>query len=580
MLPAVLLFLATACEIEMENTSNKKVAVMFSATTGDEEGDDIVLRSVATGEPHTQVVSIGNDLYLYATLTPDPSDASGQLRVAVPPAEGQKICLSAYSQGTTTCVSSVMYTYIGGKLVADDDELLAVEPGIYNFTAYSYYNNTTESPGTSDINPAKDLVWGQQDNRTITSDDRTVTIKMNHLFSQVRVKVRSAVTGITIDALGDATIESSAADLSVHDGALSKGAAIVHPVTFPTFVSTINIDGYETYPVYPGVRVKIESIMLTLDGVQDPVVLKDISLGYNNLAGGKRYVLEVNVKRTRWARSNIYWDGERLTFDVMDEGHQGYQGVHLKWGSLVGISPYGATYRNTVPVYVPTYVESGSSTWSAPSSSPAWNDIPYLDESYDTDGSDNDTYVIAAGRNTPEIWASGRGDICQYLGETQPALSGYRLPIATEFQVVEAQEWNMATPTSGGWIKGDGDFSVETRETHLTTAGYADGRADMFATQSGTGYNPDFPSNRKGIKFGVAINQEMGVMLPYTLVRNMNGAMNARSYYPANYWGASLDYSRNENAAVMLFIDLHVQESTAARKTACSVRCIRKEVGE
>jgi hypothetical protein len=402
---------------------------------------------------------------------------------------------------------------------------------------------------------------------------------MNHRFSKARVNVKSAIKGATITAIGDVEIASSYADLSVSDGALSKGAALAMPVNFPDDFPTESIDGDETHLVYPGVRVNIASMTVEVSGIATPVTLTGLSLGYN-LTGGKRYVLEVNVRRSRWARSNIYWvstgaNTGYLTFDVVDAGHQGYQGVFFRWGSLVGVSPAQTngsdSYSTNTPVYIPTYMEGGTSTWSTPATSPSWANIPYLSSSYDATpyGIDN-TYVMDAARNTTAMYDSLRGDICQYLGKTDPALYGYRLPIQNEM-VSGGQAWNTTTPTEDGWIKGDGSFVL------TPTAGYADGRADFLATQQGTGYDPAQPTNGAGVKLGAAINQELGVVFPVGGL--CSGALFNVGVYGYN-WSCSALSATNAWELVFGSATVGSQSSGISRSSAMPVRCIRREPGE
>jgi hypothetical protein len=407
---------------------------------------------------------------------------------------------------------------------------------------------------------------------------------MKHRFSQARVNVKTAIAGATITAIGDVEIASSYADLSVSDGVLSKGAVLAMPVNFPSFTSTTDIFGNETHLIYPGVRVNIASMTVAVSGIANPFTLTGLSLGYNNLAGGKRYVLEVSVRRTSWARSNIYWvstgtDTGYMTFDVTDEGHQGYQGVFFKWGSLVGISPArvgtSTEYSINTPVYVPTYhaADTLASTWIIGSGTTnlydSWDDIPYLDgTSYNATpyGIDN-TYVIDAARNTTAMHDSLRGDICQYLGKTDPALYGYRLPIQNEM-VSGSQAWNTTTPTADGWIKGDGSF------VNRPAAGYADGRADFLATQQDTGYNPAQPTNGVGVKLGAAINQALGVVFPA-------GGVHVGTLFNVGSVGYNWSCSAISatDAWELLFNGTTVgsQSRGISRSGAMPVRCIRKE---
>jgi hypothetical protein len=285
-----------------------------------------------------------------------------------------------------------------------------------------------------------------------------------------------------------------------------------------------------------------------------------------------------------------------MTFDVVDAGHQGYQGVFFRWGSLVGVSPARANasvvYSDNTPVYIPAYnaADKLASTWNRRSGSSGasanlystWTpttadvaapatDIPYLDGSYNAEpyGIDN-TYVMDAARNTTAMYDSLRGDICQYLGKTQSALYGYRLPIQNEM-VRGRQEWNTTTPTADGWIKGDGSF------VNRPAAGYADGRADLLSNQLGTVYNPAQPTNGAGVKLGAAINQVLGVMFPAGGIRASDLTFIGSVGY---YWSCSA--ISTVSAWELLFSTAIVggQTSGIIHSSALPVRCIRKVPGE
>jgi hypothetical protein len=559
MMAAAMLFLLSACVIEPGMNSGQKVAIRFAASNGNEAGDDIVLRSAATAETETQTVSLGGDFFLYATLTPEAADAAGELRAAEPLDEGQKVYLSAYEMGTGTHVGTVLYTYTNSNLVAEGGNELVVETGkTYNFTAYSYYNNTTDTPSATNVDPAKDLIWGQHADKAITADDRTVSIVMTRRFARAKVRIGTTIPGATILApLGAVSITSSYANLSVPDGVLTKGADITHTVTFPDNFPTDSIVGNETDTVYPGVKVNIASLILDVPG-QDgtPFTRSDISLGFNSLKGGKSYVLEVSVMPRRWAWSNIYWDGEKLTFDTQDNGNQGYQGVFFIRGSLVGISPtfsYWWDYSTATPVYIPNYVEGGTSTWSAPETSPysAWQDIP----------------MTFYNQNTPESYLAKNGDICQYLGKTDAALEGYRLPTGNEMG-------------SGEWIT---EIGVAAYELEYSGNMYADGRADLFATQQGTGYDPDQPTNGLGEKHTAYINSEMGVVLPGAGVIPFGGDGRENlllEHRPHGVYGTSTGrvfFEGNGEAGVGVDWWVGLGQS---EWDLFSVRCIRKLPGE
>jgi hypothetical protein len=205
-------------------------------------------------------------------------------------------------------------------------------------------------------------------------------------------------------------------------------------------------------------------------------------------------------------------------------------------------------------------VKEGTSTWRSPATSPyaTWNNIPH-----------NYGLVVNYGGLL--------GDICQYLGETDAALVGYRMPVPGEFGVAKGNiGWSTEAPNEDGWMKGNGSY-VET-----LTAGYADGRADLFATQQGAGYDPDQPTNGAGMKFGSNINQAMGVVLPAAGFRGWisptprlmhTGAVGAYLQRPARpqYLHNFQDNASSSNVPVIM---------DANTILAYSVRCIRKLPGE
>jgi hypothetical protein len=591
---AFVLFLLPACDKDAEVGSGEKVAVIFAASAGDYEEDAVVVRSAGMEEPETQVISLGDDLFLYATLRPDSTAASGELRAAVAPAEGQQICFSAFNTGTSTLVKSIMYTYTDGELVSDEKMLL--EPDVtYDFTAYSYYNNTTDAPAASTINTSKDLVWGRQAGKKITDTNRTVSITMNHLFSKVRLNVKTSITNASIQTLSPVAVSGGDyANLSVYDGKLSEEYNLSQSLTLSTTLPSADIFTHPR-PVYPvpspaKATIKIGTMKMAVTGATgSPFTYSNISIEFNtSLEAGKQYLLEANVKRTRWAWSNIYWDkaNKKLTFDTTDKGHEGYQGVFFRWGSLVGISPAltngEKTYLNTpVIIYVPTYKGETSSTWdSMETTYSTWTvsggypftvpgtDIPYMDHAAHEGSSytNSNTYAIHADRNTDKVYEGLRGDICQYLSKTQEALAGYRLPRANEFPA-GASSWSTTTPTTEGWLKGDGDFTTSTE-----SAGYADGRADLLSTTKYSVFTTSFPSNGAGVKLGTANNRTEWVVLPASGMRYTSGIlMNVGS--SGYYWSGSA-YSAYAGWN-LYFGSTKVDRAGLGRDDAAPVRCIR-----
>jgi hypothetical protein len=144
-----------------------------------------------------------------------------------------------------------------------------------------------------------------------------------------------------------------------------------------------------------------------------------------------------------WAESNIYWDGTKLTFVPhgypcnYDENY--YQGLHFKWGSLIGIAPVGTSFSSTTPVY-----EYSGGQWNKTTKS-GWSAIPYA-TSTGTPGFDQDNL---AGYDPATNLTYG--DICRFIGE-HGGPSGYRMPKASEFFTDSSLDFGAIDWDGGGSI--------------------------------------------------------------------------------------------------------------------------------
>jgi uncharacterized protein (TIGR02145 family) len=227
-----------------------------------------------------------------------------------------------------------------------------------------------------------------------------------------------------------------------------------------------------------------------------------------NWEAGKCYNFTATLAKveTVWAASNIYWDGSKLTFDVVGTTNTNpyRQGVYFKWGSLVGISPAltsdngteAGTKKNSWTgyemIYVPKY-DSSSSTWDWDDEKTAtaagytgtgttgYSKIPY--ESAD----DLSTGADVNSLNDTQ-WAAKKGDICRFLGETNPNLAGYRMPRAEEFGASTDWTRNTAADWNVNLALGKDDGTSD-----LTGKGYATWNATGaifpaagYRSQSGT----------------------------------------------------------------------------------------------
>jgi hypothetical protein len=264
------------------------------------------------------------------------------------------------------------------------------------------------------------------------------------------------------------------------------------------------------------------------------------------------YTLMVSLKKCVWSRSNIYWDGGKLTFvtDPNDLSKQGYQGVFFKWGSLVGISPAQTNgsdaYSSSTPVYIPIYVKAAptSSSWVR-NASHGYTDLPYLDASYSsagtvTWGTDN-RLAIDAAQNTDAMYESLRGDICQYLSKTGAVTGSYRLPTYNE--IVPGTSW-----TTGG------------ASSENNSLGNDEGTVDLLNTTN----------NRVWLKYAA-----MGdVVFPASGHRTFAGGQLYYVGYRGLYWSGSAMGSTN-SFYMKVLLGNNPQGTGFDRPYGFSVRCVR-----
>jgi hypothetical protein len=300
----------------------------------------------------TKILPLKDGLYLAATLKPAP--AEDKLRDAL--AEGQKVVLAAFvSTNLATAVATAPYTVVSGVLTPDDpNNALRVPTGqTYHFVAYSF--NSTTPPVATAIDPENDLMWGRTAAAVpISGADQPVTIVMKHKFSQVRMTMN--VTGIV-----GATVVMNAkvngglkVDLDVGSGsveAIDEDPYVDQVLDFPATAADVAVSEWRTVtptydPLYPQkVSVTIDGTVINIGGEGDYPFYNQTIVFDGPVAEGTQYELEVNLRRTRWAWSNVYWDivHNRMTFDqsAPSENVNTYQGLFFMWGSLVGISPSG-----------------------------------------------------------------------------------------------------------------------------------------------------------------------------------------------------------------------------------------------
>jgi hypothetical protein len=527
---AGLLLLLAACEKEIsENLSGgKKVEIFLSVDiAGYNAGGDVV-RNADVREPDSRTIYLNDEMYLRATLEADSED---ELRLNAPFISGQRICFMAFNASTQALIDSKIYSYsTSASKFIPDGEPLGVDPDgitVYRFVAYSYFGESGATLSATSIDPVHDLVYGKTaTDQTITDTEtsRTVTIHMTHQFARVKVKVKSSIPGADITVLSGVKVDGGQlATLTPFSGNIGwNGTATQTVDPFTVKSGTERESGYRTVkPVGTApVTVTIGSVRVSVNATTFSD--KWASFG-STLDVATSYTLVLDLRQgVAFAYSNVYWDGAKMTFDVTDEGHQGYQGLFFKWGSLVGISPVGNWSNSSTPTY-----NAGSSTASTYSN---FNSIPYWD---------NATYggVIDNTHTSALV-----GDICKYIDFR------YRLP----------KDGEIPLPLNNGWT--DGWTEVVVFEAVTTT--------DHDGTY-------DFIANNKGC----AKNAKLNVILPASGYRTLYDQYTLKlidvGEY-ALYWGSTSGGSTNAHPAIG-FNSTGVSSSGGSyqREYHHSVRCVR-----
>jgi hypothetical protein len=420
------LFLS-ACEKDMPGKAGNKVAINFLIGSSASEAP----RGFDLGEPERVALEIENeeDYFLSATLAPDEEGLRAVTTSAL--VEGQKVHLEAYYTSSGVLAGEADYhANSAGWLVLDDpDSPLEVDPtlGPYDFSAYSYYKSTA-SISTTGIDPrTDDLIWGNITNQPITATEagRTVSFNLKHKFSQVRVRISvGKIAGATITDIGTVMIESQkTVDLTVKDGAIADNSDVGALDVSSSLATTNNITLTSDYFVfYPSpTEVTISYIKIKVGSVE--TTYNDLSTTFTEgVTAGGNYTLAVDIVKYDFAQSNIYWDGERLTFDkagVIPESRY-YNGVNFKWGSLVGVSPGHSDHK----LYKPNV---GDGTWSAEAVSISpYNWVSMIEPAVATS-----SYQNVWNKNYPYDYpdfSNLKGDICSYLTD-----GAWRVPTSYDY---------------------------------------------------------------------------------------------------------------------------------------------------
>jgi hypothetical protein len=156
-----------------------------------------------------------------------------------------------------------------------------------------------------------------------------------------------------------------------------------------------------------------------------------------------------------FAKSNIVFIDGKLTFnDYSDDATRsaisaGSQGLHFKWGSLVGIEPKGeagTTWDKSSICFIPSEYSGGAldgyaTILSIPASSAKESDktLDYFKKLYAETGYDA---------------AAAQGDICRYISDKGWVDGKWRMPTASEYEALYNKTQSFNIPGYFGYVEG------------------------------------------------------------------------------------------------------------------------------
>jgi hypothetical protein len=584
-----LLFLAVACDITTGDVPGEPVAVRVQIAGVEEGRSEEEVRSAyvspLTGRRELAMVSqpIGDGMVMDVSLEPD---ESSPLRATKPLEAGKTFRVIALRNSDGTYVSHADFTIVDG--VANSDADLHVPANVsHDFICLSHNDNSasgglfaaTYTKGVAPANPSlisdgRDFLYAEITKTISSQANATLSFTLTHQLCKLKMVIDATYNGWDITAISSTGLALypafANATMNMRTGAVTMGTQNNQYFTFPMNETNQKIRTSATRTmVYTGnnsVTVDLAKESITANGVKRPVAAQEISFASGSFypVAGESYTLSIRIRIPEWAGSNVYWATNKLTFDAHGTTtREGYQGVFLKWGSLVGISPArtsgSVNFTSDTPVYIPNYVHRGTSTWS-PTTVAAYSNISGMTGASSTDVSN--TFLIDDARNDPTtMWANRLGDICQYLGATGAAPTGYRLPIAAEMGAGSSQQFGESTePVAGGWVR------MNNVDGTFYAASYADGTADFNSTANGTGG-----------KLNLALNSVMGnVKLPISGTRE--ASYDGELVYVNRqvlYWSGSTHSSGYARGLNIASHNIYHMTNGFGRGTASAVRCVR-----
>jgi hypothetical protein len=241
------------------------------------------------------------------------------------------------------------------------------------------------------------------------------------------------------------------------------------------------IKGYMTVSADAGVTGPFTVKVTDTEGI----IWESKDLYLSNAAGmeaGKCYTFKPTLQGPKFAASNIYWDGDQLTFDRSIQTDSDDDAVYFKWGSLIGISSDGEAIDSDTEIYVPIHSQPGQ--YEAKTFHDKFGDykgIPGFDgETFEYDQPTNNALLYKWGASD-NYWSENdsdpekrpdwyQGDICAFITQGR-----WRMPTKEDFLTSKDYTFDDENETITSW---DGKYTFKSMDFRYANTGELIGMGD------------------------------------------------------------------------------------------------------
>ncbi|MDR0540915.1 MAG: fimbrillin family protein, partial [Dysgonamonadaceae bacterium] len=325
-----MMLLLTSCdavELPDDNPAVNEMIQVFINPLEIKEGssEDLTRASGMLREPETTLAPLGDGLLLEMTLEPVPASPT---RATTTLGVGKKFRVIALDSNNKY-VSHADFTAGSGS---NTDSAFHLPSGkTYTFICVSL-NSTTALPATANLSAGHtpsfsaaagtDLLYGSITRRVDTQNDATLSFVLSHKFSEITVMADCRYNAWSIQTIQANSIRLGsvyAATMS-YDGRVSvSGNAVTNRYfSWNSSMTAATTQKSLADVVYTGAANL--TLVVSKDAVGKnqgtfPSSETEVTFTGVTLEQGKRYTLNLKIKTPKFAASNIYWNGQALTFD-------------------------------------------------------------------------------------------------------------------------------------------------------------------------------------------------------------------------------------------------------------------------